>query len=54
MRIAGMRLRRLLACGALVALFFRAGGAVALDPSTPLSQYGLDAWQDGLPQNSIH
>ena len=25
-----------------------------LDPSTPLSQYGLDAWQDGLPQNSIH
>ena len=31
-----------------------AGGARALDPSTSLSQYGLDAWQDGLPQNSIH
>jgi len=49
-----MPLRRLLARIALVGLLFRAGGAVALDPSTPLSQYGLDAWQDGLPQNSVH
>jgi signal transduction histidine kinase/ligand-binding sensor domain-containing protein len=49
-----MSFRRLLACGALVALLLRAGGARALDPSTSLSQYGLDAWQDGLPQNSIH
>ena len=46
--------RRLLAYGALLALLFSSGRAPALDPSTPLSQYGLDAWQDGLPQNSIH
>ncbi|MBK9375201.1 MAG: hypothetical protein IPN03_16135 [Holophagales bacterium] len=49
-----MSFRRLLACGAFVTLLLGAGGARALDPSTPLSQYGLDAWQDGLPQNSIH
>ncbi len=45
---------RLLARGALLALLLGSGRAPALDPSTPLSQYGLDAWQDGLPQNSIH
>ena len=49
-----MSFRRLLACGAFVTLLLGAGGARALDPSTALSQYGLDAWQDGLPQNSIH
>jgi signal transduction histidine kinase/ligand-binding sensor domain-containing protein len=49
-----MPARRLLALGALVAQLLVASGAAALDPSTPLSQYGLDAWQDGLPQNSVH
>ncbi len=49
-----MPFRRILAHVALVVLLLRAGGAAALDPSTPLSQYGLDVWQDGLPQNSIH
>jgi len=53
-RIAGMPVRRLVVLGALAALLLTGGGAVALDPSTPLSQYGLDAWQDGLPQNSVH
>ncbi len=52
-RIAGMPYR-LLASGALAALLLLAPGAAALDPSTALSQYGLDAWQDGLPQNSVH
>ena len=49
-----MSFRRLLACGAFATLLLCAGGARALDPSTPLSQYGLDAWQDGLPQNTVH
>lgn len=49
-----MPIRRLLACGALLALLLGSGRAEALDPSTTLSQYGLDAWQDGLPQNSVH
>lgn len=53
-RIAGMSLRRLAASAALGALLLAGGVAEALDPSTPLSQYGLDAWQDGLPQNSVH
>jgi len=39
---------------ALLALLLSAAPAAALDPSTPLSQYGLDAWQEGLPQNSVH
>ncbi|MFN7989259.1 MAG: two-component regulator propeller domain-containing protein [Thermoanaerobaculia bacterium] len=49
-----MPARRLLAPAALAAQLLLGGGALALDPSTPLSQYGLDAWQDGLPQNSVH
>ena len=46
--------RGTLAPGVLSALLVVAGSAAALDPSTPLGQYGLDAWQEGLPQNSVH
>ncbi len=49
-----MPVRRLLARALLAAALSGASTAPALDPSTPLSQYGLDAWQDGLPQNSVH
>ena len=49
-----MSFRRHLVRGALSALLLVGGGAAALDPSAPLSQYGIDAWKDGLPQNSVH
>lgn len=49
-----MRFRRLVAPAVLGLLLLCGGVAEALDPSTPLTQYGLDAWQDGLPQNSVH
>ncbi len=50
-----MSFRLLPARGLLVAaLLLGAGDAPALDPATPLGQYGLDAWQEGLPQNSVH
>ncbi|HMM34361.1 MAG TPA: two-component regulator propeller domain-containing protein, partial [Thermoanaerobaculia bacterium] len=50
-----MSLRSLPARGLFVAaLLAGAGRASALDPATPLGQYGLDAWQEGLPQNSVH
>lgn len=42
---------------ALVLVAFLAGFSApvrALDPVTPLAEYGHDVWQDGLPQNSIH
>ena len=28
--------------------------ALALDPRKPLTQYGRDVWQDGLPQSTVH
>ena len=50
-----MPARRLLVRGLLLtALLVPAGRARALDPATPLGQYGLDSWQEGLPQNSVH
>lgn len=49
-----MGLPRRAVLAVLPALLLLAGRAAALDPSTPLGQYGLDAWQDGLPQNSVH
>jgi ligand-binding sensor domain-containing protein len=47
--------RFLRAAAALVALLAGASAARALDPSTPLAQYGHDVWtsDSGLPQNSI-
>ena len=55
LRIGRMSLRSLPARGLLVAaLLLGAGDVPALDPATPLGQYGLDAWQEGLPQNSVH
>ncbi|MBT9331905.1 sensor histidine kinase [Paracidobacterium acidisoli] len=49
-------LRRILCflCGIILAL--AAPSAAALDPHTPLRQYGYQSWQTdtGLPQNTIH
>ena len=47
--------RPIRAAAALVLLLLGTAAAAALDPSTPLPQYGHDVWtsDSGLPQNSI-
>ncbi|HEV8268564.1 MAG TPA: two-component regulator propeller domain-containing protein, partial [Thermoanaerobaculia bacterium] len=51
--IAGSRLPRALAYGAVAALVLASSPALSLDAKTPLAQLGHDAWPDALPQNSV-
>jgi diguanylate cyclase (GGDEF)-like protein len=45
---------RLSTAGLAAATFLAAGRALALDPSRLMTQYVLDAWEDELPQASVH
>src|SRR5262245_2869195 len=51
------RLDNLRATVCFAALALASGGglpALALDPSKPLALYGIDVWQDGLPQSTVN